>query len=134
MGDESTTVALTENALGELYINMARLDEALVLLEHAERIRGADDNFDTASTRDNIGRVWEMKGDMVKAREAREKGAPDHMICSNFYCPSSSVNTLYKRSQLQACSRCKCIFYCKRSCQVADWKKKHKHYCKAPAP
>lgn len=41
------------------------------------------DDFDAACTRDNLGRLWEMKGDMLKARENRER-LPASMICGSF--------------------------------------------------
>jgi tetratricopeptide (TPR) repeat protein len=41
-GENSTGVALTKNALGELYMKMGRLDEAQALLEHAEQIRSGE--------------------------------------------------------------------------------------------
>jgi len=43
------------------------------------------DNLDTACTRDNLGRVWEMKGDLDKAIEWRTKGAANgKMVCSYY--------------------------------------------------
>ena len=41
-------------------------------------------NFDTVCTWDNLGQLWEMRGDFTKAREARVKESLDMMICSYF--------------------------------------------------
>lgn len=43
----------------------------------------AFDDFDAAATRDNLGRVYEMKGDVTKAKFWREK-QPDRILCSHF--------------------------------------------------
>jgi hypothetical protein len=40
-------------------------------------------DFDAACTRDNIGRLWEMKGDVSRARACRARN-PEKMICSSF--------------------------------------------------
>ena len=39
------------------------------------------------------------------------------------YCVKISTNLL-------KCSGCKCVSYCSKEHQVADWKKEHKHECK----
>ncbi|KAH8593513.1 hypothetical protein B0O99DRAFT_627390 [Bisporella sp. PMI_857] len=128
--ENSTGVALTKNALGELYMKMNRLDEAQAMLEAAAAIRGPDRNFDSACTWDNLGRLWEMRGDLTKAREARKQGSPNLMICSNFNCPLSKICTIYQSTNLKTCGKCKCVFYCCTACQKIDWKARHKRYCK----
>lgn len=84
-GEDSIPVALTKNALGELYLKMNKLDEAQTMLEAAERIRSGarGQEFDAACSRDNLGRLWEMKGDAAKAAEWRSK-KENEMICSHF--------------------------------------------------
>ncbi|EMR90339.1 putative tetratricopeptide repeat family protein [Botrytis cinerea BcDW1] len=83
-GEDSIQTALARNSLGELYLKMeGKLDDAQKMLEEADRIRSVINDFDAACTRDNLGQLWEMKGDVVKAREARERN-PENMICSNF--------------------------------------------------
>jgi hypothetical protein len=52
-------------------------------LKETDRVVAKDD-FDAACTRDNLGRLWEMKGEMGKARGMRERGGNDSMICGNF--------------------------------------------------
>ena len=49
------------------------------------------DNFDTFATYDNLGRLHEMRGNFHLAREMREKGAPNKIICSNFHVSMSRV-------------------------------------------
>ncbi|EDO02553.1 predicted protein [Sclerotinia sclerotiorum 1980 UF-70] len=83
-GDESIQSALSKNALGELYLKMeGRWEDVRRFLEGADAVRGAIDDFDAACTRDNLGQLWEIKGDMVRAKAARERN-PNSMICSNF--------------------------------------------------
>ncbi|KAF4628415.1 hypothetical protein G7Y89_g9731 [Cudoniella acicularis] len=123
-------IALTMNALGELYLKMGRLDDAEKMLKGADGGRSPQDDFDCACTRDNIGRLYEMKGDVDLAKEWRLKGANNgHMICSNFDCPKSRAYQFSKRSDLNHCAKCKCAFYCGRECQKQDWKR-HKEFCK----
>lgn len=84
-GENSIPVALTKNALGELYLKMNELDKAQTMLEAAERVRSGirGQEFDAACSRDNLGRLWEMKGQSEKAGNIRSKKA-DEMICSHF--------------------------------------------------
>ena len=48
-GEKSIGVALTKNSLGELYINMDRLDDAQKYLEEAAEIRGRKSSSPTCS-------------------------------------------------------------------------------------
>ncbi|KAB8295241.1 hypothetical protein EYC80_007155 [Monilinia laxa] len=131
-GEDSIQAALSKNALGELYMKLdGRWEDAKKMLEDADRVRSGFDDFDAACTRDNLGQLWEIKGDMVKARMAREK-LPDSMICSNFSCPLSTANVKSKRRDLKNCGRCKCVWYCSVECQKFDWRSRHKKWCKAP--
>lgn len=41
------------------------------------------DNFDSACTRDNLGRLYEMRGDVTRAKLEREKQS-DRMVCGHF--------------------------------------------------
>jgi hypothetical protein len=168
-GEHSVPAAVTRNGLGELYIKMGKLDEAQEQLEQADHVRegkyhmrenispGTDceiglDNFDTACTRDNLGRVFEMKDDFEKVVEWRTKGGSNKMICSHFdvssprffvywhrhslisikQCPRSNNCQFSKRADLNVCARCKSAWYCGKDCQRKDWKERHKVYCKAP--
>jgi hypothetical protein len=77
---------------------MNEFDKAQTMLDAAERIRSAvpGQEFDAACSRDNLGRLWEMRGDPAKAGYVRSKKAYE-MICSHFdvrFCPS-----FYGRSQ-----------------------------------
>ncbi|KAH9809854.1 hypothetical protein DFH28DRAFT_1065406 [Melampsora americana] len=133
-GNGSQTVALTKNSLAELYIKMGRLDEAQKLLEEAETVRKMGNLSDLACTRDNLGRVFEMRGDYERAIKWRKMGAPNAMVCSHFECPKMTQTfELSKYANLSHCARCKCVFYCSSVCQKKDWNR-HKKYCKAPAP
>lgn len=125
-GRDHTSTALSYNGLGELYIRMGRIDEAEEYLNRALRARRNDGPVeDLVATRDNLGQVYEMRGDFLGARDIRVEGFPDHMCCSNVECMSGMNLRL---DQLSQCAKCKSIFYCSRECQVADWKR-HKKYC-----
>ncbi|KUJ22048.1 uncharacterized protein LY89DRAFT_681383 [Mollisia scopiformis] len=93
-GEDSVPVALTKNALGELYLTMGELDKAQTMLEAADVIRSSNPSSDSASkfdevcTKDNLGRLWEMRGDFAKAAELRTKDS-EKMMCSNFNVSSS---------------------------------------------
>ncbi|KAH9898374.1 hypothetical protein C8Q73DRAFT_640977 [Cubamyces lactineus] len=124
VGPDHITTAVSCNGLGELYLKMGRLDQAEHYLDRALRVRISNGPAaDLAVTRDNLGRLYEMKGDLKAAREIREQGAPDNISCGNYDCPKMSN----KLSNLSRCAACKAILYCSRSCQ-ADWKR-HKKYC-----
>ncbi|TGO52874.1 hypothetical protein BCON_0133g00190 [Botryotinia convoluta] len=98
-GEDSIQTALAKNVLGELYLKMkGKLNEAQKMLEDADRIRSVIDDFDAACTRDSLGQLWEIKGDVMKAREVRERN-PESMICSNF---KISVFTVSAENQNQA--------------------------------
>ncbi|PVH89725.1 hypothetical protein DL98DRAFT_579513 [Cadophora sp. DSE1049] len=100
------------------------------MLEAADAIRAVTGpKFDEACTKDNLGRIWEMKGDLKNARLWREKLAPNHMIYSYFQYPKSSTETFSKKSDLRKCAKCQCVFYCGRECQRKDWGR-HKRFCK----
>ena len=37
----------------------------------------------------------------------------------------------YNAKSLMKCEACKCALYCNKKCQHADWKKRHRRWCKA---
>ncbi|TGO21086.1 hypothetical protein BPAE_0242g00020 [Botrytis paeoniae] len=103
-GEDSLQTAFSRNALGELYLKMnGRIEDAQKMLEDADRVRSGVflsfviDEFDAACACDNLGQLWEIKGDVVKAREVRGRN-PKSMICSNF---NLSVFTLSTENQNQ---------------------------------
>ncbi|KAI8995655.1 hypothetical protein BD414DRAFT_456716 [Trametes punicea] len=125
LGANAVSTALSYNSLDELLLTMERLDQAEHYLMKALEVRSqAGPAADLAVTRDNLGRLYEMKGALNAAREIREQGAPDNVSCSNFNCSRTS-NRL---SDLSRCSVCKATLYCLRTCQSVDWKR-HKKYC-----
>ncbi|KAH9849734.1 hypothetical protein C2E23DRAFT_838269 [Lenzites betulinus] len=127
LGTDHFTTAVSYNGLGELYLKTAQLDKAEDYLNKALRVRTqSGPKSDLAVTRDNLGRLFEMKGDLKAARRIRLQGSPDNNIaCGNYECAKLS-NSL---SQLSQCTACKSILYCSRRCQTADWKR-HKKYCR----
>ncbi|KAI0335246.1 hypothetical protein GY45DRAFT_1317169 [Cubamyces sp. BRFM 1775] len=125
VGPDDVATAISCNGLGELYLKMGRLDRAEHYLQRALRVRSSRGApADLAVTRNNLGRLYEMRGDLKAAREIREQGAPDNVSCSNYQCGNISN----KLSNLSRCAACKAVLYCSRSCQMADWKR-HKKYC-----
>ncbi|OJT04665.1 hypothetical protein TRAPUB_4459 [Trametes pubescens] len=109
LGTDHFTTAVSYNGLGELYLKMDRLDEAEEYLNKALRIRShSGPKADLAVTRDNLGRLHEMRGDMQAAQDIRLQGASDNNI---------------------ACGNYTAILYCSKRCQTADWKR-HKKFCR----
>ncbi|KAI1797906.1 hypothetical protein LXA43DRAFT_876736 [Ganoderma leucocontextum] len=126
VGTDHITTAVSYNGLGELYLKMEQLDKAEEYLNKALRVREhLGPASDLAVTRDDLGRLFEMKGELQTAQEIRLNGAPDNIACGNFSC-SKLQNSL---SNLSKCSVCKAVLYCSQSCQQADWKR-HKKYCR----
>ncbi|KAI0669871.1 hypothetical protein C8Q78DRAFT_976432 [Trametes maxima] len=127
LGPNHFTTAVSYNGLGELYLKTERLEQAEDYLKKALRVRReSGPKADLAVTRDNLGRLYETKGDLRAAREIRCEGVADSNIaCSNYNCANLS-NSLGTLSQ---CSACKAIFYCRRTCQQVDWRR-HKKYCR----
>ena len=85
-GPDHHTTAASYDALGELYLNTERIDKAEEYLNKALHSREHDEsNFpsDLAMTRDTLGRLYEMKGDLKAAEEIRLKGLPDNIACGN---------------------------------------------------
>ncbi|KAF1791132.1 Tetratricopeptide repeat [Phytophthora cactorum] len=130
-GFDEVSVALTQNELGGVLRQLGELDEALELLTKALEVRDrADEEADIITialrdgnfTREEIGKVYEAKGDCAKALEVRQ---PGKRICGNEACDALD----YESGKLHACSRCKCVFYCGKTCQRQDWKNRHKTLC-----
>ncbi|KAF7791878.1 hypothetical protein EIP86_002902 [Pleurotus ostreatoroseus] len=81
LGPNTHTVAIAYNALGEVYIKLGRLDEAEAHLKKAIPIvTSLNSAHDTAYYRENLAKVYEMKGDLVKAREERLQGTSNMII------------------------------------------------------
>ncbi|TFY67438.1 hypothetical protein EVG20_g3943 [Dentipellis fragilis] len=131
-GPGNTSTAVSQNALGELYIKMDKLSEAEEMLLRALKIRNEiGPQFDAAVTRENLGHLYEKQGDLLKAKDIRLQGASKGaMACGNFYCPKQCPKQIFKRTDLQNCGRCRAVFYCCKPCQAADWKARHKKFCK----
>ena len=85
LGTGHHLTAISYNGLGELYLTMAqRLDKAEEYLNMALAIR-VKKGFpeELAVTRDSLGRLFEMKGDLQAAGDIRRQGGPDNVACSN---------------------------------------------------
>ena len=83
IGENQITTALSHNALGELYIAMSRLDEAEKHLDLAVKIRDADGpTFDAATSRENLAIVYEMRGNLLAAKQMRK--STGKYACGNY--------------------------------------------------
>lgn len=83
VGENEITTALSHNALGELYTVMNRLDEAEKHLELAVKIRNVDGpTFDAAASRENLATVYEMRGNLVAAKQMRK--STGKYACGNY--------------------------------------------------
>ena len=73
IGENAITTALSHNALGELYIDMNRPDDAEKHLQIAVKIRNLDGpTFDAAASRENLAVVYEMRGNLRAAKQMRK--------------------------------------------------------------
>jgi len=131
-GRDSIQAALTLNALGEAQLKMKKLDEAEKNLRRAVAIRNANSilGMDAAVSRENLAQVLEAKGELLQARGMRMVGMPQAVVCGHYDCPRTKYSTL-PADQFQWCSQCHCVLYCSKECQKIDWKRRHKHSCKA---
>ncbi|EEY65489.1 uncharacterized protein PITG_16800 [Phytophthora infestans T30-4] len=90
-GFDEVSVALTQNELGGVLRQLGEMDEALELLTKALEVRDrADEEADIITalrdgniTRDEIGKVYEAKGDCANALGVRQLGK---RICGNEAC------------------------------------------------
>ncbi|GJE86135.1 zf-MYND domain-containing protein [Phanerochaete sordida] len=119
--------AVTYNALAESQIQLGQLDDALENVQQALAIVNQQGSVNNqAYYRETLGLIYEMKGDLEKARSTRTGSPPDRYLCSYFQCPNPAPQPL---GQLSQCSRCKAILYCSTPCRNNDWKR-HKKYCR----
>lgn len=85
LGTEHFTTAVSYNGLGELYLKTAQLDKAEEYLKKAMSVREHEGpKEDLAVTRDNLGRLFEMKGELGTAAQMRLRGALDNIACGNY--------------------------------------------------
>ncbi|KAI1136046.1 hypothetical protein F5Y05DRAFT_415643 [Hypoxylon sp. FL0543] len=128
----SIQTAISFNNLGEALFRAGKLDEADEYFQKALAVRETQGPAqDVAATRDNIGALREAQGRFDEAREIRLRGAEKkQMLCGNYDCPT---HQMFGLDELSACSACKSVFYCSKSCQKQDWTKRHKPLCKGRA-
>lgn len=91
---EVNDICSAESYLGELWLKMGKLDEADDILKKAMATRNNYDftGWDAGVTRENLGQVYEAKGDLAEARSIRKSGAPN-AICCGFYYVRADLNT-----------------------------------------
>ena len=121
VGENAITTALSHNALGELYIATNRLDDAEKHLEIAVKIRNADGpTFDAATSRENLAIVYEMRGNLVAAKQIRK--STGKYACGNYdVCPILRLplttqaeatrrpqcpGQVFNKSELKHCGKC----------------------------
>ena len=120
IGEKTITTALSHNALGELYIAMNRLDDAEKHLEIAVKIRNADGpTFDAATSRENLAIVYEMRGNLLAAKQMRK--STGMYACGNYdvslisYLPLAAPEgghrlqcpgQVFNKNELKHCGKC----------------------------
>jgi len=85
MGEDAISTALTHTTLGELYTATNRLDDAEKHLKIAMKIRQEDakgPTFDAAMSRENLAVVYEMRGNLVAAKQIRK--STGKFACGNY--------------------------------------------------
>lgn len=86
IGCSESSLAISYNALGSMYMTMDRLDEAKTYLEKALRIREGNRDcpeVDATVTRMYLANVLEMQGDLAGAKGLRKLGWPKKMLCGH---------------------------------------------------
>ena len=96
LGPGDMTTAVSYNGLGELYLTMQRLDKAEEYLNKALRVREhSGPKSDLSVTRDNLAKLYEMKGNLQAAQEMRLRGkADDNIACGNYNVSPRNAYTL----------------------------------------
>jgi tetratricopeptide (TPR) repeat protein len=87
LGEDSVSVAISRNALGELYVRMGKYEDAEANLKKAVTIRnaaGPTHAFDAAVSRENLAALYETKDKFLEAKELRLQGCPDSIACGNY--------------------------------------------------
>ncbi|KAG9219668.1 hypothetical protein CCMSSC00406_0006010 [Pleurotus cornucopiae] len=117
LGPNAITTALSRNALGEVYLQMGKMEEAEDNLTKVLAVRSAGGPpFDAAVTRENLAQLAEMKGQMSQAKALRLRGAPNTIVCANSDCISQALDL----GTLKQCSNCKSVYYCSEACQTGE--------------
>ena len=93
IGKDAISTAHSHYTLGGLYVATNRLDDAEKHLAIAVRVRNADavgPTFDAAAARETLAVVYEMKGDLVAAKQMRK--STGKFACGNYekVCPIPS--------------------------------------------
>lgn len=97
-GTGNITTAVSFNALGEELMHLDRLDEAEENIKQALEIAiKLHSTSDQGFYRENLAMVYEMKGDLDKARTTRHENAPDKFVCANYAVrpPYFAVNCIF---------------------------------------
>ncbi|EKM61061.1 uncharacterized protein PHACADRAFT_247401 [Phanerochaete carnosa HHB-10118-sp] len=130
-GKHAEAITVLRNALGlKLETRsgqLGQLDDAEENIRKAlEIVSRLSSTYNPAYYRDNLGLVYEMRGDLAEARRIRFGPTPDEYLCSYAKCQPQQLRPL---KQLSKCSRCKCILYCSADCMRSDWRR-HKKFCR----
>lgn len=86
MGPTAFSTSISYNELGETYIKMRELEKAESNLKKAIEIRNMypDNAFDAAVSRENLAQVYEMRGDLAKAKETRLSAGKLNIACAHY--------------------------------------------------
>ena len=96
IGEDAVSTAHTHHCLGQLYIETDRLDDAERHLAIALRIRNEDKTgpkVDVAISKELLGVVYEMKGDLLAAKQMRK--STGKVSCANIHAVYSISSPLH---------------------------------------
>ncbi|KAE9408365.1 hypothetical protein BT96DRAFT_1013445 [Gymnopus androsaceus JB14] len=137
---EELGVNMVEKLAGKLYFTLLgfrpytlypsvlrRISRAIKSVERLELLeKYGVEVEDRASQASAIGAAWALLCSEVKVNERLLSCEGDyaHRLCASVSCPHKSHRISFT---LLRCSGCQQVFYCSRSCQIIDWKRKPEH-------
>ncbi|KAE9408366.1 hypothetical protein BT96DRAFT_913952 [Gymnopus androsaceus JB14] len=105
---------------------LRRISRAIKSVDRLELLEKYGVEVKPSSSQGTIGAAWAILCSEVKINERLLSCKSDyaHQLCASVSCPHKSSGTAFT---LLRCSGCQQVFYCSRSCQIIDWKRKPEH-------
>ena len=128
MGPTAFSTSISYNELGETYLKMRELEKAESNLKKAIEIRSMYPTyaFDAAVSREYLAQVYEMRGDLVKAKKTRLSAGKLSIACAYHMVRHTVLKvtnydnklrivvltlqcsmTTFKKKELSNCGRCR---------------------------